>query len=272
MSFTTSVCKKIICSLIPLIFGCTAPETRLNNEAQHLNFTRTVVRGTEFDHVVYLNQKQNKNSALHVYLDGDGTPWINNRWVSENPTTRNPLLLRLMSLENGPAIYLGRPCYHGFSHAPPCRSSLWTNQRYSLPVIESMTAALKKILKQLNNRKPVLIGYSGGGTLAMLMVERIPDLQGIVTIAANLDTDAWARLHGYSQLVGSINPARQPPLDSRLFQRHYAGSNDRNVPASLIKPTVLRQHSAQLVIIPEFDHVCCWEKIWASVLDKIQAN
>jgi hypothetical protein len=255
-----------------LIVSCATPEVRLKQEAKHLGFNRSIVQGTEFKHVVYTNKARNKGDELHVYLDGDGTPWINNRWISEDPTPKNPLLFKLMSLDPAPAIYMGRPCYHGFSDTPPCEPGLWTNERYSAVVIKTMAAALEQILKFLRTKRVVLIGYSGGGTLAMLLAEQVPNLQGIVTIAGNLDIEAWSRLHGYAQLIGSKNPAQQPPLNPALFQLHFAGGKDQNVPVSLIQPTVLHQYSAQLVVIPEFDHTCCWEKIWPSVLKNIESH
>jgi hypothetical protein len=104
----------------------------------------------------------------------------------------------------------------------------------------------------------------------MLLAEHIQNLQGIVTIAGNLDINAWSSLHGYAPLIGSMNPAQQPPLNPALFQLHFAGGKDQNVPVSLIQPTVFRQHSAELIVIPEVDHTCSWEKIWPSVLNSIQ--
>jgi hypothetical protein len=106
----------------------------------------------------------------------------------------------------------------------------------------------------------------------MLLAEQIQNLQGIVTIAGNLDIKAWSSLHGYAPLIGSKNPAQQPPLNPTLFQLHFAGGKDQNIPVSLIQSTVLHQYSAQLVVIPEFDHTCCWEKIWPSVLKNIQSH
>jgi hypothetical protein len=239
-------------------------------EAERLGFNQSIVQGTGFKHVVYSNKAQNNSEELHVYLDGDGTPWLNNRWISDDPTPGNPLLFRLMSIDSAPAVYLGRPCYHGFSDTPPCEPGLWTHERYSMVVIKTMAVALEQILKPLETKKVILIGYSGGGTLAMLLAEHIQNLQGIVTIAGNLDINAWSRLHDYSPLIGSKNPAQQSPLNPALFQLHFAGGKDQNVPVSLIQPTVLRQYNAQLEVMPEFDHTCCWEKIWPSVLKNIQ--
>lgn len=252
--------------------SCAAPEARLKEEAEYLGFDRIIVQGTNFKHVVYTNKVKNKGNELHVYLDGDGTPWINNRWISEDPTTRNPLLFRLMSLDTEQAVYLGRPCYHGFSDTPPCHPGLWTNERYSAVVIKTMAAALDHILKPLRTKRVILIGYSGGGTLALLLAEQVQNLQGIVTIAGNLDIEAWSSLHGYAPLIGSKNPAQQPPLNPALFQLHLAGGKDQNVPVSLIRPTAQHQDSAQLLLMPEFDHTCCWEEIWPMVLKNLMLH
>jgi hypothetical protein len=176
----------------------------------------------------------------------------------------------LMAQDSLSSVYLGRPCYHGYSTTPPCTSSLWTNKRYSMTVINTMAVALRQIVNLFHAKKVVLIGFSGGGTLAMLLAERTLDLSGIVTIAGNLDIEAWSRIHGYPPLTGSKNPAQLPPLSPKYFQLHVVGGNDQNIPLSIVQPTVLNQHSAKLIIMPEFDHNCCWEKAWPSVLKIIQ--
>jgi pimeloyl-ACP methyl ester carboxylesterase len=249
--------------------GCATPEVRLDREAERLHLIRTVVKGSDFFHVAYLSRTQNQIGELHVYLDGDGSPWLHHRWISDNPTPRNPLVLRLMAQDPMPSVYLGRPCYHGYGAKPPCAADLWTGRRYSKTVVESMTAAFRQIHRSLHPRKTVLIGFSGGGTLAMLMAEQLNNIDGIVTIAGNLDPDAWAKHHHYSPLTGSENPARRPPLPESIFQLHLAGEKDTNIPPDLIHPAVRRQPSAKWVVIPEADHDCCWENRWHAILNMI---
>jgi pimeloyl-ACP methyl ester carboxylesterase len=76
-------------------------------------------------------------------------------------------------------------------------------------------------------------GHSGGGTLAVLLAARLPETVAVVTIAANLDTDAWAAYGGHQDLSGSLSPASCPPLSQQIQQRHYAGGKDRVVPPAL---------------------------------------
>jgi len=86
----------------------------------------------------------------------------------------------------------------------------------------------------------------------------------VVTVAANLDVDAWADSQRASRLVGSMNPARQPPLPAAVFQRHYAGGRDETVPVAVARRGMTA--GAQLVVVPEYDHRCCWTTLWPTVL------
>ncbi|WP_374090055.1 alpha/beta fold hydrolase [Methylomicrobium lacus] len=259
-----------LCCLPLLAAGCAAPEIRLDLEAERLSLGRTVVKGMDFKHVVYRNRAPIQNGELHVYLDGDGSPWIHHRQIAANPTPRNPLVLRLTAEDPSASVYLGRPCYHGFGAKPPCTAELWTSGRYSKTVIETMSAALGEIRKALHPQRTVLIGFSGGGALAMLLAERLEGISAIVTVAGNLDPDAWTARHRYSPLTGSENPAKHPPLSGQIFQLHLAGAKDTNIPPDLILPAVRRQPSARLIVMPDADHDCCWERHWPSILEMLK--
>jgi hypothetical protein len=263
--------RQMVVSLIMLAANaCSSPTIRFDTEAAHLGYTRTVVRGTEFLHVAYLKSKQQAKEAVHVYLEGDGLPWINHSFVARDPTPRDALMLRLMQLDPAPSILLGRPCYHGMSDTPPCSPIFWIQARYSEPVVASMAAALDRLLGVTHKHGVVFLGYSGGGVLAMLLAERFPSSLGLVTIAANLDIAAWTRYHGYTELTGSLNPAERPPLRPTIVQLHLAGAQDTNVPPDLIYPVIARQRRAQFYLLENYDHRCCWEKIWPLILSWIK--
>ena len=101
-------------------------------------------------------------------------------------------MLELMSLDHAPSLYLGRPCYFGMARQPPCEPQYWTTLRFSESVVASMAAALKAAVGSMVEQGFVLIGHSGGGTLAMLLAQRLDRVQSVVTIAGNLDIEAWA--------------------------------------------------------------------------------
>ena len=60
-----------------LLAACTTTAERLDEFAGHLGFSRQIVPGKEFTHLIYQNKATPKENLLHVYLDGDGAPWLN---------------------------------------------------------------------------------------------------------------------------------------------------------------------------------------------------
>jgi pimeloyl-ACP methyl ester carboxylesterase len=263
-----SIRAGLIAGLI-LLNGCATPAQRLDQKASAFGYKVQVVTAGEFDHRVYRNRfaGERTSGTLHVYLDGDGTPWVGNHGViSADPTPHSPLMLELMALDDQPAIYVGRPCYHGYATNPACTPMLWTDARYSERVVDSMAQVLRQSVQRDDADKLVLFGHSGGGVLAVLLANRLPQTSVVVTLAANLDIDAWADLHGYSRLVGSLNPAAEPSLDAAIAQLHLVGSRDSNVPLNLLQPYLRRQPDAQVVVMPGYNHVCCWRDLWPKVL------
>ena len=255
-----------------LLAGCQAPAVRTyEHAAADLGFTGLEVAGEPFDHRVYLNRAASTAiiSRLHVYIDGDGIAWHGPGRPALEPTARNPLVLRLMALDPDPAVYLGRPCYLGVYNPAICAPWYWTHGRYGKPVVDSLVRALTRVLDDHAIRELTLIGYSGGGTLAMLMAARLAEVSTVVTLAANLDVQAWADHHGYSRLTGSLDPARQPALASYIRQLHWVGEADQEVPPWLVEKGLAHQPGAHAQVIPGLDHACCWEDRWPLLLKAV---
>lgn len=261
-----------VCLGLSLLAGCSAPGTRAYQDAAAaFGFTTDEVVGEGFIHRLYLNAAASRtgHGELHVYLDGDGIPWHGRGRPALDPSPRNPLVLRLMAQDGEPAVYLGRPCYLGVGGRAACRPWHWTHGRYGEAVVASMTAALSRLLEIHPAERVLLIGYSGGGALAMLMAPRLPTVDGVVTLAANLDVAGWADHHGYSRLEGSMDPARQPPLPPLVRQWHWVGEDDREVPPQLVERGLSDQPAARLEVIPGIDHSCCWESHWPRLLEVV---
>ena len=264
--------RKLACSALRLVLfimvqGCTSPGARVDQMAAEFGFKRELIQGTKFLHVVYRNDSGRKTGPLHIYLEGDGSPYLNRRWVSPDPTPRNPLMLRLMALDPGASVYLARPCYNGRATAPPCDSSLWTQARYSAEVVDSTVAVARRLLSQRQKQEFFLFGHSGGGTLAMLMAAQLPETRAVITLAGNLDTDAWTHYHRYEPLHSSLNPARRPPVDKDILQLHLVGENDDNIPPQMLQRATETQWRARVGTVAGFDHSCCWPKLWPMVLE-----
>lgn len=250
-------------------FGCTTPSANFAGVAADLGFNRQLIDTEMFRHQIFLNAEAEhgeNQTSIHVYLDGDGTPWEYNRSAARDPTSRNPMILRLMQQDKRPAILLGRPCYHGLNESVRCHSKYWTSHRYSPHVVASMTLALNQWLREQAFDNVVLIGFSGGGVLALLMAPEIPSIETVVTIAANLDVDKWSRHHGYMPLHASLNPADQA-MNLNIQQIHIAGADDDVVPPFIIESYANKQINALYLSIPAQNHYCCWAEIWPSILN-----
>lgn len=266
------VVKRIYIVLFCLyLIGCASPSVQFRNQAEQLNFTQHVIKTTQFEHVIFSKQRLLDSPVLHVYLDGDGTPWERQQWIAVDPTARNPIILRLMAMDSTPAILLGRPCYYGLSQHVSCHNRFWTSHRYSKQIVISMVQALKQWLTQHPYQQIVLIGYSGGGALAVLMAKDIRQISKVVTVSANLNLTEWSRFHGYLPLNGSLDPNLQPLIADKIEQFHFAGKDDKNVPAGMIKEFANKQLNAHYYELSGQNHSCCWENIWPDLLYLIKS-
>lgn len=268
-------------SVCILLQSCATPSDKLNLYARDNGYTRSNLRVDGFDLLVYQNkvewtprveESEEDPLVLHVYLEGDGTPWRYRTVIMSDPTPRRPMMLRLMSLDRQHSVYIGRPCYNGTSRDPGCDSRLWTSGRYSEQVVASMTAAINVLVKRYKPDQIRLFGHSGGGALAMLIAEQLPKVVQVVTLAGNLDTDAWIEHHGYSPLYSSLNPAKRPELRENVRQWHLVGERDSVVPPQLVKPFIQSQPAADGFSFSGYDHGCCWMSLWPRVLKTLESG
>jgi len=252
--------------ILVALAACATPAERFDQRAAALGLQATRLSGAAFTHRAYAADVRPDSGPLHVYIEHDGTPWIDVDQVADDPIPRTPFALELMAKDSGPRLFLGRPCYFDAREDRLCNPWVWTHGRYSMTVVTSMVAALRGFLSVHPYPNIVLIGYSGGGTLAWLMASRIPETTRVITIAANLDIAEWTRIHGYSPLSGSLDPALAPDLAPAIDQLHYVGGRDTNVSPSIVRAFARRHPEAHVIEIPEFDHRCCWIERWPELV------
>lgn len=253
--------------VITSLSACATPNELFDRRAKELGFAVEVVQGTGFRQSVYRSPGKADSGLLHVYLEGDASPRVASRYSPPDPTPHRPVMLGLMALDPAPSVLLGRPCQHGAEN--PCDASIWTVGRYGEDVVASLVAVLEKERAASGAAGVVLIGHSGGGALAMLMAERVPETRAVITLAGNLDTARWADHHGYTPLSQSLDPALQPPLSASVIQIHLLAGGDRRVPPALTQASIQRQPNAITHLYPDFDHGCCWATIWPAVLGEV---
>jgi pimeloyl-ACP methyl ester carboxylesterase len=260
--------------LCAMLCGCASAVSRSDALAERAGFTRQVVQGDGFEHVTYqrvLPDARQSGSRLLIFIEGDGQPWSDaGRVVADDPTSRDGVALQLaLNSSSDSVLYLGRPCYLGQAQAQGCSGDWWTFHRYAPQVVQSLVAAANAFITQQGFHAVTLIGHSGGGTLAMLMAPQVQRLDEVVTIAGNLDVAAWSAHHHYLPLIGSLDPALQPPLRADIREVHLVGGADRNVPPALLADYRATHPSAQVWTWPDFDHHCCWQAAWPTVLPKL---
>ena len=256
------------------LWGCTNPLREAANIASEGWLRPLVLPGAGgLQHAAYAREVAD-GDLLTVFVEGDGSPWIHGGTrVAQDPSARDPVALRLAAKTPGSVLYLGRPCYLQVTRDPSCSSRLWTSDRYSQEVVASMNQALRAYLRELaGRRRIVLVGHSGGGTIVVLMARDLPEVIGLITIAGNLDTEAWTRLHRYAALSNSMNPVTLGPLPPRVHQWHLIGTRDTNVPYEAAKAYLAQPTAGQVRVYEGFDHACCWEREWPRAFSAIRAE
>lgn len=167
-----------------------------------------------------------------VYIEGDGLAWLTRSRPSTDPTPVHPTGLQLaLAHPDSHALYLARPCQ--YQPDPACAPPYWLGKRFAPEVIEATLQALDRLKARYGARSLVLVGYSGGAAVAALAAARREDVSALITVAGNLDTALWARLHGISPLSGSLNPADQTQALQDLPQWHFVGARDEIVPSAI---------------------------------------
>lgn len=248
------------------IAGCGGQGARYAARADQAGLVRTERTGLPFRHAVFARATSAAATDLHVYLEGDGTPWRRPGVVATDPTPRAPLALELLARDPGPAVLVGRPCYHAAEVDPACDPRWWTARRYAPEIVASLAKVIEDEAEARGARRLTLIGHSGGGVLAVLLAARLPRVTLVVTLAANLDVAAWTTYHGYPPLAESLDPAREPPRRAPPAQFHYLGELDTNVPPRVLESLRSRSPAATWRVVPGFDHHCCWVERWPALL------
>lgn len=210
-----------------------------------------------------------KSIALTIYIEGDGLAWINASAPSSNPTPVYPLALKLAMKDTGPSAYLARPCqFIGLEAQKNCTQKYWTSHRFSEEVIHATDQAINQLKLRFGANQLILVGYSGGGTVAALVAARRNDVERLITIAGNLDHKTWSTEHHLTPLTGSLNSADAWQQLKNIPQTHFVGGKDTIVGESIVRAYAANFISGELPtikVIPDFDHRCCWEDRWPAL-------
>lgn len=221
---------------------------------------------------VLAGQMRGQGPVLTAYIEGDGLAWVTRYQVSDDPTPREPVALELAVRDPAPAVlYLGRPCqYVGPHQQRNCDFRYWTTHRFAAEVIEATGTALDQAKQRSGAQRLVLVGYSGGGTIAALVAARRNDVAALITVAAPLDHAAWTDHHRVTPLTGSLNPVSEAARLLGVPQRHFVGAEDDIVPPQIQASFLARAGSRdRQSVIAGADHHCCWARQWLELRRRV---
>lgn len=261
------------CAVVPSPEERSASAHRL---AEERGFRRLDLAAHPFVLAAFLPRDfvQGRAATLHtltVYLEGDGLAWRTLSRPSSDPTPVVPVALSLaLAQDDGMAVALARPCQYTMESASgECDRRYWTSHRFAPEVIAATDQAISR-LKELSGAGSLrLVGYSGGGGVAVLVAAGRDDVQELITVAGNLDHDAWTTLHGVSPLTGSLNPRDVAARLTRLPQRHFVGARDRIIPPGIAEGFLARQgreNCTALFLVEDVDHQQGWAERWPDLL------
>ncbi len=259
--------------LAAALAGCSALPTpaerleRVDVLARSSGWERQELPAGRYRLVAYLPSGLTDVDTLHVFMEGDGFAWASGHRPSDDPTPLRAIGLELaMRHADGPAAYLARPCqFRGEAVGEECERRDWTGGRFSADIVAAVDVALDALKERVGARHIVLIGYSGGAAVAVLASARRDDVAALVTVAGNLDHVAWTQAHRVTGLRESLNPAEEWAAVRSIRQIHFAGLDDKVVPAAVIDAYAARFPLGERPVVrylSGFDHECCWVGAW----------
>ncbi|WP_421902049.1 dienelactone hydrolase family protein [Maridesulfovibrio sp.] len=210
--------------------------------------------------------QRGKSQRLRVYIEGDGKAWLSRRRPSSDPTPKNPVAFYLAAEDSSPAVlYLARPCqYVENENRRNCVVPFWTSARFSEYVVNDLNKALDEAKSASGTERLELVGYSGGGALAVLLAARRDDVDLIVTVAGNLDHSFWTDFHKVSPLRHSLNPADVAGKVEHIRQIHIVSADDEVIPEAVCESYLSRmtdRSRAKVIRVEDIEHSGDWRSV-----------
>lgn len=258
-------------ALLLLLPACAAVERQRTADdlAADGHLARGTVRGGQFLLRSY-SRLAAPGRPITVYIEGDGLAWVSKSRLSLDPTPINPVALALAARDPGAnVVYLARPCqYTPSAMNPSCSSVYWSDRRFSEEVVAAMNAAIDQIVAATPASCLHLVGYSGGGAIAVLIAARRRDVASLRSVAGNLDHQAVNALHQVDPLRGSLNAIDVAQAVARLPQYHFVGGADTVVPPAIAERfrSAANSPCVRTVVVPDASHGSGWPERWPDLL------
>ena len=251
--------------------GGSCRATREWEEAR--GFSAAALKAGDFTLRGFVRRALTPASTLVVYIEGDGAPWPTLFAPPRDPTPLQPVALAMAAADPAASVaYLGRPCQYldpvALAH---CAPAYWSERRFAPEVVAALDAAVSQLKAESGAVRLQLVGYSGGGVLAVLLARQRDDVGLLITVAAPLVLADWVALHELSPLSGSLDPSvvgcASGTSDAMRPAQHFVGDDDKLVPPALVERYVA-SCGGRLQRIAGFDHERHWARDWARLLQR----
>ena len=229
---------RAIFTFLVILCGCVGGNIRENMDI--INPTRS-----DLYSVATIQKITNKNTPVHIYIEGDGHAFNSYGRATHDPSPRSNFMRDMANADTAPnVVYVARPCQ--FVMDNKCKKTDWTDGRFSETMVDSVAAAIKQIV---GKRPVILVGYSGGAMISGLIIQKRPDIDVIqwITIAGVLNHSDWTEYFGDTPLKRSLDMNTLP----HISQIHYVAENDKTVPNALSKKWIKEN---TLITIPDAQH------------------
>ncbi len=217
-----------------------------------------------------------QGADVTIYIEGDGAAWLTRTHPSRDPTPDNPIALRLATADPADNVaWVARPCqYTSMSGNTACGVRDWTSGRFSEKAVDSIDGVVSAIKQSASAARIHLVGYSGGGGIAVLLAARRNDVASIRTVGANLDHKAFTSLHHISPMSDSLNPADVAESVQMVPQLHFIGDSDKVIPEQVARSYLERIRDVRCTevrVVSGIRHDEGWESIWKTAVSEIPA-
>jgi dienelactone hydrolase len=263
---------RILILIITTLFLTACSNTATQKVASKNGFKHASLPTGKFNVTTY--QKITKpQAAVNIYIEGDGRLLTSTQQYSNDPSPRTATVIKLAALDPNPnVVYLARPC----QYAPEdlhtvCERRHWMSARYSTEIVAALNQAINLIKERSAATKINLIGFSGGGALAVLIAAQRNDIASIRTVAGNLDLQTMQDFHGSDPLDESLDPLAVATKVQHIPQIHFIGDKDKTVPTTVAKNFSARAqlNPKQVQVLKGVSHHDGWVQQWPTLLKSV---
>jgi len=258
-------------TLLLFLYGCSGMQvfTSSREAAREFavahGFEKRIYRAGRFEITSFV-RKTRASKELTIYIEGDGAAWPAIDLPPRDPTPRRLTVLQLAAKDGrSPLLYLARPCqFLEENELSKCSADYWTESRYSGEVVAALDQIITQVKQEYGATRLNLVGYSGGGTIALYLAEKRDDVTQLITIASPLNHALWTEYHGIASLTGSLGKVEAWQKLENIQQFHLVGEKDPIVPPALMRSML--PPGVKAMVIQGFDHECCWVRDWEKLL------